>query len=105
VSPHTLIGSLNCLTNDITFSIIQTMSGADKLIARMRNNPRDWQIDTLVSIADKHGIEVRSYGGSHFVFSHPQVSFHPSVPARRPIKPVYVRQFLDLIDAVKELEK
>ena len=93
------------MTNDITFSIIQTMSGAEKLIARMRNNPRDWQIDTLVSIADKHGIEVRSHGGSHFIFSHPQVSFHPSVPAHRPIKPVYVRQFIDLIDAVKELEK
>ncbi len=93
------------MTNDITFSIIQTMSGAEKLIARMRNNPRDWQIDTLVSIADKHGIEVRSHGGSHFIFSHPQVSFHPSVPAHRPIKPVYVRQFIDLIDAVKELQK
>ncbi len=89
MSSHTLIGSLNYLTNDTTFSIIQTMSGADKLIARMRNNPHDWQIDTLVSIADKHGIEVRSHGGSHFVFSHP----------------LYVRQFLDLIDAVKELEK
>jgi len=33
------------------------------------------------------------------------VSFHPSVPAHRPIKPVYVKQFIDLIDAVKELEK
>jgi len=41
------------------------MSGADKLIAKMRNNPRDWQIDTLVSLANKHGIEVRSHGGSH----------------------------------------
>ncbi|NMC91980.1 MAG: addiction module toxin, HicA family [Smithella sp.] len=81
------------------------MSGADKLIAKMRNNPRDWQIDTLVSIADKHGIEVRSHGGSHYIFSHPRVSFHLSVPAHRPIKPVYVKQFIDLVDAVKELEK
>ena len=93
------------MTNDIAFSIIQTMSGADKLIAKMRNNPRDWQIDTLVSIADKNGIEVRSHGGSHYIFSHPKVSFHPSVPAHRPIKPVYVKQFIDLIDALKELEK
>ncbi|MDD4092438.1 MAG: hypothetical protein PHQ63_07735 [Smithellaceae bacterium] len=93
------------MTHDIAFSIIHAMSSADKLIAKMRNNPRDWQIDTLVSIADKHGIEVRSHGGSHYIFSHPKVSFHPSVPAHRPIKPVYVKQFIDLIDAVKELEK
>jgi predicted RNA binding protein YcfA (HicA-like mRNA interferase family) len=81
------------------------MSGADKQIAKMRNNPRDWQIDTLVSLAEKHGIEVRSHGGSHYIFSHPNVPFHPSVPAHRPIKPVYVKQFIELIDAVKELEK
>jgi hypothetical protein len=28
-----------------------------------------------------------------------------TVPAHRPIKPVYIRQFLLLVDAVKELKK
>lgn len=93
------------LDNDITFSIIKSMSGTDKLIARMRSNPRDWQIDTMVSLAEKNGIEVRSHAGSHYIFSHPNVPFHPSVPAHRPIKPVYVKQFIELMDAVKELEK
>ena len=81
------------------------MSGADKLIAKMRRTPRDWQIDTLVSLAEKNGIEVRSHGGSHYIFSHPNVRYHLSVPARRPIKPVYVKQFIELMDTVKELEK
>jgi predicted RNA binding protein YcfA (HicA-like mRNA interferase family) len=81
------------------------MSGADQLIAKMRSNPRDWQIDALVSLAGKIGIEVRNHGGSHYIFSHPSVPFHSSVPARRPIKPVYVKQFIELIDAVEELEK
>jgi hypothetical protein len=81
------------------------MSGADKLIAKMRRNPRDWQIDTLVSLAEKNGIEVRSHGGSHYIFSHPNVPFHLSVPAGGPIKPVYIKQFVELMDSVKELEK
>ena len=81
------------------------MSGADKLIAKMRRNPRDWQIDTLVSLAERNSIEVRSHGGSHYIFSHPNLPFHLSVPTRRPIKPVYVKLFVKLMDAVKELEK
>jgi predicted RNA binding protein YcfA (HicA-like mRNA interferase family) len=81
------------------------MSGDDKLIAKMRNNPHDWQIVTLVSLAEKIGIEVKSHGGSHYIFSHPNVPFHSSVPSHRPIKPVYVKQFIELMDAVKELEK
>ena len=81
------------------------MSGANKQITKMRNNPRDWQIDRLVSLAEKNSIEVRSHGGSHYIFSHPNVPFHPSVLAHRPIKPVYVKQFVELMDAVKELEK
>jgi acyl-coenzyme A synthetase/AMP-(fatty) acid ligase len=35
------------------------------------------------------------------VFEHPSVVEAVSVPARRPIKPVYVRRFVQLIDAVR----
>jgi len=36
------------------------------------------------------------------VFSHPEVPDIVSVPAHRPIKPVYVRQFVALVDKIKE---
>ena len=77
----------------------------------MRNNPRDWQIGQLLAVAKKLAVECRSQGGSHHVFSHPAVAEIVSVPAHRPIKPVspkgtsfgaYVRQFVALIDKVKE---
>ncbi|MBS3934731.1 MAG: type II toxin-antitoxin system HicA family toxin [Sulfuritalea sp.] len=45
---------------------------------------------------------VRCEGGSHHVFSHDTVTDIVSVPAHRPIKPVYVRQFVALVDKVKE---
>ncbi len=40
-------------------------------------------------------------GGSHVVFEHPAVAEAVSVPARRPIKPVYVRRFVAFIEAVR----
>jgi acyl-coenzyme A synthetase/AMP-(fatty) acid ligase len=35
------------------------------------------------------------------VFEHPAVAEAVSVPARRPIKPVYVRRFVAFIEAVR----
>ncbi len=77
------------------------MSQADKQLEAMRNNPRDWRIETLISLAVKYGIEIRNHGGSHHIFSSPKIDLAISVPARRPIKPVYIRQFLSLVDQVK----
>lgn len=80
-----------------------TMSAHDKTLSRMRNNPRDWRIGELMSVASRMGIECRSEGGSHHVSSFPGVEEDVCVPAHRPIKPVYVRRFLALVDQVKEL--
>ena len=77
------------------------MSKHEKILARMWNNPRDWKIEELISIATHYEIEVRSDGGSHHVFSHPLVPLTICVPAHRPIKPVYIRQFLSLIEQIE----
>jgi len=70
----------------------------------MRNNPRDWRIDDLKSVANSIGIDWRNEGGSHHVFSFTGVEDDMCVPAHHPIKPVYVRQLVALIDKVKELQ-
>jgi hypothetical protein len=77
------------------------MSTAEKLLESMRHNPRDWRIENLVTVAGRYGIEVRNPGGSHHVFSSPGVELAVSVPAHRPIKPVYVRQFIALVDQAR----
>ena len=53
-----------------------------------------WRIDDLLVVSKQFGIECRSSGGSHYVFSFRNVANDVTVPARRPIKPVYIRQFL-----------
>ena len=74
---------------------------ADKTLEAMRANPRDWRIGSLEAVATAYGVNVRKPGSSHVVFEHPGIREALSVPAGRPIKPVYVRRFVALIDAVK----
>lgn len=78
------------------------MTTADKTLARMRNNPRDWHIDDLLAVAERHGIEVRNNGGSHHAFSASDIADSICVPAHRPVKPVYVKRFIAMIDLIKE---
>lgn len=72
------------------------MASAEKLLKRMRENPRDWKIEDLKVLADKFDIAYRQPGGSHVVFV--SASGTLSVPAHRPIKPVYIRRFLAMIE-------
>jgi len=76
------------------------MSKIDKTIQRMRDNPRDWRIASLETIAGRLGIQVRKTGGSHVVFLHEDSELIVTVPAKRPIKPIYIEQFLALIDDI-----
>jgi predicted RNA binding protein YcfA (HicA-like mRNA interferase family) len=73
------------------------MSKVEKLLDKMRNNPRDWQIDILKDLARRFGIEWRQPGTSHVTFRHPSGAKH-TVPAHKPIKPIYIKKFIRLID-------
>jgi len=70
---------------------------AAKTLAQMKANPLDWRIESLKSVADAFGLVYRQPGGSHVIFRHPNGGML-SVPARRPIKPVYVRKFVRLVE-------
>ncbi len=63
----------------------------------MKGNPLDWRIDSLQSVAEAYGLVYRQPGGSHVIFRHPNGAML-SVPSRRPIKPVYVKKFVRLIE-------
>lgn len=67
----------------------------------MRNNPRDWRIEDLKAVARHYGISNRQHGTSHVIFRYPGKPLVVA-PARRPIKPPYIRQFLALIESMEE---
>lgn len=79
------------------------MSVTEKILAKMRNNPRDWQIDALIALAQRYGMVIRKPKSSHVVFSCGALG-EVSVPAHRPIKPVYIIQFIALVDAIRAQE-
>jgi hypothetical protein len=70
---------------------------ASKTLARMKANPSDWRIDALVTVAAAFSLRAFRPGGSHVVFRHPNGAML-CVPAHRPIKPVYIRRFVRLIE-------
>lgn len=80
------------------------MVRAEKKLEKMRRNPQGWRIEDLEGTARRFGVHIRNPRGSHVVFSHPEVGMTLSVPAHRPVKPVYVRNFLELLDAVSNAE-
>jgi len=57
-------------------------------------------MESLEVIARRYGIDVRKTGGSHFVFLHPDSDLAVTVPFKRPIKPIYITQFLALLDDI-----
>ena len=73
------------------------MSSAKKILAGMRKSAKNWRIEDLQTLAKHYGIAYRQSGTSHVFF--PFDTGYLPVPARRPIKPVYVKQFVELLDA------
>jgi hypothetical protein len=45
-----------------------SMSKTNKILDQMRNNPRDWRIESLEAVAKRLGIKVRKPPGSHVIF-------------------------------------
>lgn len=76
------------------------MSKFDKLLQRMRRNPRDFTIDEIAKVPEHFGFVKRTTSGSHVTFSHNALSEILTVPAHKPIKPIYVKKLLKLIDEV-----
>lgn len=76
------------------------MTKAEKTIEKMRRNPRDWRIEDLENIARREGIDLRKPGGSHVVFFHVATGKQLSIPSKRPIKPLYIEAFINLLDEI-----
>ena len=75
------------------------MNTAAKLLAAMRRNPLDWKIGDLQTVGRQSGLDWRHEKSSHCVFIRKD-GRTPSVPAHRPIKAVYIRKFIELVDGV-----
>jgi hypothetical protein len=74
------------------------MSKIEKILQKMRCNPRDWRIEDIKTIAIRYEVDYRQPGSSHvtFRFSNGEKL---TIPAHKPVKPIYIQKFINLLDA------
>ena len=78
------------------------MSRTDKLIEKLRNNPRDASIAQIRKILDRYGLQYVWGKGDHLNVKHPELDYILTIPAHKPIKPIYIIKLLKMIDEIKE---
>jgi predicted RNA binding protein YcfA (HicA-like mRNA interferase family) len=72
----------------------------------MRSNPRDWRIENVEALCRAAGVLCTApRKGSHFKVKHASMEEILTIPAHRPIKPVYIRDLVRFIDAVRRAEQ
>uniref|UniRef100_A0A193SBM2 Type II toxin-antitoxin system HicA family toxin n=1 Tax=biofilter metagenome TaxID=1070537 RepID=A0A193SBM2_9ZZZZ len=67
----------------------------------MRASPvKGWNISDVEKLCKEHDIELRApSNGSHFKAISPWLNGHQTIPAKRPIKPVYINTLVAMVDA------
>lgn len=80
------------------------MSRAEKLLAAMRANPLGWTMTDVERACRIGGLSclAPTGGGSHYKISHPGLPDILTVPFKRPIKPVYIKLLIAMIDAAEK---
>ena len=69
----------------------------------MRANPRGWRIEDVATLCAAFGVACTApRKGSHYKVKHESQAEMLTIPARRPIKPVYIADLVQVIDAVSE---
>jgi len=77
------------------------MARGEKLLQRMRDNPRDWRIEDVRTLCVAFDLDFDAPpGGSHYGVSDPSQEQHVTVPFARPIKIVYIKRLVSFVDAV-----
>ena len=79
------------------------MVRGDKLLERMRSNPRDWRIEDVIRLCDAFDAACTPpRKGSHYKVKHPSQDEILTIPAHRPIKPMYITDLVRFIERVIE---
>lgn len=73
------------------------MSTKDKLLAKLRQNPKNIRPEELEQVLLWLGFEKREGRGSHIVYKRGE--YRLTVPYKKPfLKPIYIKLALEIID-------
>jgi len=75
----------------------------NKLYAKIARNPKDVDFNELDKVLKQYGFKCRQpgKGSSHYVYYHRELLDIISIPRARPVKAIYVRLALNMIESLK----
>jgi virulence-associated protein VapD len=82
------------------------VSKSKKRFEKLKQNPKNVSFDDLRLVLEDFGFELKGIVGSHYTFSitidgETQIF---TVPFRRPVKTIYVKKALELIEQIEAQE-
>jgi hypothetical protein len=80
---------------------------ASSRLERMRHNPvGDWTIADVEAVCREHGLMCKASraGSSHYKIAHPKMPKKLTIPFKRPIRPVYIRQLVAFVEELRKLD-
>lgn len=72
------------------------MSQKDKLLKKIKNNPKDVSFDEACKLLEWFGFEFLHATGSHHKFKKGEISL--VIPRQNPLKPIYIKHILERLD-------
>ena len=76
------------------------MGKKEKLIEAIKNNPKNVRFKDLKKILESIGYTAINNGGSHYVFTK-ENSISLTIPYKKPVKIIYVKQVIKIIEEKK----
>ena len=77
-----------------------------KWLAQMKSNPAgNWTIEDVEFVSRNLGLDCKATKReSHYVVSHAKIEGLLTIPAKRPIKPIYIKLLVGLAEISLEIE-
>jgi predicted RNA binding protein YcfA (HicA-like mRNA interferase family) len=77
------------------------MSKAEKLLQQMKSNPKaDWTPNNIKTLCNAFNLTLRQRGTSHAVLTN-AIGQHLTIPMHKPVKPLYIKCLIKLIEAAQ----
>lgn len=75
------------------------MSRLFKLLNKCRQNPKNVRFHELETVLKRLGFaRVKTHSGSHFKWKHAQRPLWYSAPRQNPVKSIYIKGLINLVD-------
>ena len=75
-------------------------------LEEMRRNPQgNWSISDIEKLCSEFEMMCLPPrgGGSHYKIAHPNLAEKLTIPHKRPIKPIYIKKLVALVDKLRSL--